>query len=54
MLYPMACMVLLTFIVACIAIKHRFASVKSGTVSAKFYKLMEGEAVPEIITKSTR
>tara|TARA_B110000881_G_C18353816_1_gene402844 strand:- start:135 stop:536 length:402 start_codon:yes stop_codon:yes gene_type:complete len=54
MLYPMAFMVLLTFIVAGIAIKHRFASVKNGTVSARFYKLMEGENVPEIITKSTR
>jgi hypothetical protein len=35
MLYPMAFMVLLTFIVAYITIKRRFASVKNGTVRAR-------------------
>ncbi len=47
-------MVLLTFIVACIAVKARFASVKNKTVKAKFYSLMDGQEVPDIITKTTR
>ena len=54
MLYPMVAMVLLTFIVGAIAVKVRFASVKGGEVSAKYYKLMNGEDVPEIVTKTTR
>ena len=54
MLYPMVAMVLLTFVVGAIAVKVRFASVKGGEVSAKYYKLMNGEDVPEIVTKTTR
>jgi hypothetical protein len=47
-------MVLLTFIVACIAVKARFASLKNKTVRVKFYSLMNGQEVPDIITKTTR
>lgn len=47
-------MVLLTLIVGLIAVKNRFASVKKGSVKAKYYRLMEGQDVPEIITKTTR
>lgn len=54
MLYPMAAMVLLTFIVGAVAIKIRFTSVKKGEVNARYYKLMQGENVPEIVTKTTR
>ncbi|MDX2370632.1 MAG: MAPEG family protein [Colwellia sp.] len=54
LVYPMFSMVLLTFIVACIAIKARIASVKDKTVSAKFFRLMDGQEVPEVITKTTR
>jgi len=50
----MALMVLLTFIVGCIAVTTRFASVKKGDVNAKYYRLMQGQEVPDIITKSTR
>ena len=50
----MIVMVLLTFVVGVIAVKVRFASVKGGEVSAKYYKLMQGENVPEIVTKTTR
>jgi hypothetical protein len=50
----MVAMVLLTFVVGAIAVKVRFASVKGGEVSAKYYKLMHGEDVPEIVTKTTR
>lgn len=54
MLYPMFLMVLLTFIVGFIAVKVRFASVKNGDVSTTYYKLMDGQNVPEIVTKTTR
>lgn len=54
MIYPMAAMVLLTFIVGCLAVKTRFASVKSGQVKARYYKLMQGQSVPEMVTKTTR
>lgn len=47
-------MVLLAFIVGCVAIKIRVSSVKDRKVSIKYFKLMEGENIPEIITKSTR
>ncbi len=52
--YPMFFMVLLTFVVGLITMKQRIASVKSGAVSPKYFKLMEGQEVPEIITKTTR
>ena len=54
MIYPMFLMVLLTFIVGLITMKYRIASVKSGAVSPKYFKLMDGQKVPEIITKTTR
>lgn len=54
LLYPMFSMVLLTFVVACFAVKVRFASVKNKTVSAKYFRLMDGQQVPEVITKTTR
>jgi hypothetical protein len=47
-------MVLLTFVVGFITVKVRFASVKSGEVSAKYFKLMDGGNVPEIVTKTSR
>ena len=54
MIYPLFMMVLLTFIVGLIAMKCRIASLKSGDVSLKYFKLMEGQEVPEIITKTSR
>ena len=54
MIYAMAAMVLLTFIVGTVAIKRRFASVKSGNIDAKYFKLMAGEQVPDDVAKSTR
>ena len=50
----MSLMVLLTFIVGFIAVTTRLSSVKKGNVKAKYYRLMEGQEVPEIITKTTR
>jgi hypothetical protein len=54
MLYPMAAMVLLTFVVGAMAVKTRFASVKGGKVSPKYFELMQGEDIPDIVTKTTR
>ena len=47
-------MVLLTFMVGMLTVIVRFASVRKGDVKARFYKLMQGQDVPEIITKTTR
>ena len=54
MLYPMFFMVLLTFVVGLYTMKCRIASVKSGAVNPQYFKLMEGQEVPELITKTTR
>lgn len=54
MLYPMFLMVLLTFIVGCIALRVRFSNVKNGSMSIKYFKLMDGENVPEMVTKTSR
>ena len=54
MIYAMAAMVLLTFIVGTVAVKRRFASVKQGNVDAKYFKLMVGENIPDDVAKSTR
>lgn len=54
MIYPMFAMILLTTIVAVIAVSCRFNSVKSGSVSIKYYRLMQGDKIPEVITKTTR
>lgn len=54
MVYPMSLMVLLTFIIGFLTVKVRFASVKKGDVKAKYFKLMAGQDVPEIITKTSR
>lgn len=54
LLYPMFSMVLLTFIMACIAVKIRFLSVKNGEVSYKYFRFMDGQDVPDFIKKTTR
>ncbi len=50
----MFAMVLLTTLVGVIALVCRFKSVKNRTVKARYYRLMQGYDVPEIITKTTR
>ncbi len=54
MIYPMFAIVLLTFIIALVAIKNRVSHVKSGRVKIKYFRLMAGAEVPEIITRTTR
>lgn len=54
MLYPMATMVLLTLIVGIVAIKNRVACVRNKEVSIRYFKLMQGDDIPEAVIKSTR
>ena len=54
MLYPMTMMVLLTFIVGLITARTRFASVLSGDVKLRYFKLMQGQDVPERVTVTSR
>lgn len=54
MFYPLFFMVLLTLGVACIAIKHRFSSIKNKSISLKYFQLMQGENIPLAVTKTTR
>lgn len=50
----MALMVLLTFVVGLVTARTRFASVRSGDVKLKYFKLMQGQDVPERVTVTTR
>ena len=54
MLYPMFMMVILTIMIGCIAFTARVKSVKTGKVKARSYKLMDAEAYPEDVVKTTR
>lgn len=47
-------MVLLIAVVGGITVTRRFASVKDGSVKARYFKLMSGQDVPTLITQSTR
>ena len=50
----MAVMVLLTFIVGLVAAWARFVGVRSGEVKYKYFKLMQGQEVPDRVTVTTR
>lgn len=54
LIFPMFAMVILTLIVACVAVKARFESVKNGSINPKYFKLMQGENIPDFVTKTTR
>lgn len=54
MIYAMFAMVVLTFMVGIVAVVTRVKSVKSGSVKIKYYRTMDGQEVPEQLTKSTR
>ena len=50
----MAFMVLLTFIVGLVAARTRFAGLRSGGVKLQYFKLMQGQDIPDRITVTTR
>ncbi|MER2492498.1 MAPEG family protein [Catenovulum sediminis] len=54
MIYAMFAMVMLTFLVGIITFKTRVNSVKKGEVSARYYKLMQGDEIPEAVIKTSR
>lgn len=54
MLTPMFMLVILTTVIMVLTARVRIASVRKGTVPASYYSLMQGEEVPEFITKTTR
>lgn len=54
MFYPMLAMVFLIFTVGFFTAYVRISGVAKGKVKARYFKLMSGEEVPEIITKTTR
>lgn len=54
MLTPMFMLVILTTVIMVLTARVRIASVRKGTVPASYYSLMQGEEIPEFITKTTR
>ena len=54
MIYAMFAMVVLTSMVGIVAVVTRVKSVKNGSVKIKYYRTMDGQEVPEQLTKSTR
>ena len=54
MIYPMFAMVMLTFVVGCVAFFARVNSVKRNQLSPKDFKLMDAERYPEDVIKTTR
>ena len=54
LVYPMAAMVLLTFVVLVRLVRGRIAAVKRGEVDARFYKTYQGEVEPRAAAQNTR
>ena len=54
MFYPMFLMVILTFIVGVIASITRFTYLRNGQVGIGYFRLMEGQDIPEKVTITTR
>ena len=54
MIYAMFAMVVLTFLVGCIAFFTRVNSVKQKQLSPKDFKLMDAERYPDNVIKTTR
>ena len=54
MLYPLASMVLLTFMVGLVAARTRFAGIRSGELKLRYFKLMQGQEVSDRVTVTTR
>jgi hypothetical protein len=50
----MFALVILTLLVGILTIRARVTSIVKRQISMKFYQLMEGNEVPEAITKTTR
>ena len=54
LVYPMAAMVLLTFLVLMRMVLGRVAAVRKGEVDARFYKTYQGDGEPRAAAQNTR
>lgn len=54
LVYPMAALVLLTFLVLMRMVSGRVAAVKRGEVDARFYKTYQGDGEPRAAAQNTR
>lgn len=54
MLYPMFAMVLLTFAVAIVTLRVRVKAARDGTLDVRYFRLMQGQDLPDEVVKSTR
>jgi hypothetical protein len=54
MIYAMFMLSMLTILVGLIVVKVRVENVRNGHISADYFKLMQGQDIPEIVTKATR
>lgn len=54
LVYPMAALVLLTFLVLMRMVSGRVAAVKRGEIDARFYKTYQGDGEPRAAAQNTR
>ena len=54
MILPMFAMLMLTLAIAILAVIVRIKSVTSGVVKISYYRAMQGQDVPDMVTRSTR
>ena len=54
MIYPMFAMVLLTFVAMLITARVRVQSARRGEVSLSCFSLMQGDKIPDMVTKTSR
>ena len=54
MILPMFAMLMLTLAIAILAVIVRIKSVTIGVVKISYYRAMQGQDVPDMVTKSTR
>lgn len=54
MIYAIFAVTVLTVLIGLIAVSARIISVRNGTVPAGYFKLMQGEEVPEVLIKTGR
>jgi len=54
MLIAMFMMVVLTFIIGIVTVTVRIKNVKKGKMSRKYFRLMQGDDLPDLVTKTTR
>ena len=54
MILPMFAMLMLTLAIAILAVIVRIKSVTSSVVKISYYRVMQGQDVPDMVTRSTR